>query len=699
MAKRVKGMSMCNPVDLERDYLIYTAKYAIEHGYTHFEMIGPTHHPIKGNADGMMYYRKYSQFNTDKDKEYVDFCIELVNEVCDMLAPHGIKTYYWHHELEIPYQFDEQFPEIHNVDGDVEITHPLIKDFLENKVEDFFHLYPKMDGWVLTLHETRIPLLKLKNQKLDKTERVKYVTEILYNACKRLGKELIVRPFASLEEDYQNMMNAYERISSDLVVCDKWTQFDWSLSLPDNAFFKKIKNNPLMVETDIFGEYFGKGFLPIMLKKHIPAKYAYCESFNPKGYVSRIDRNGFIPFGTPNEVNLDIMNACHDGRDVDEAINAFFKKNYGECADEVRELMESTEDIQVMAFHINGFDFTELSAFPSLNAIKNCYKIEMMRDSYCIESNEWFIPKNFKRDSLDEVLATKRRAIELSEKKLAKLAEIKDRLDPEKYDGLYMRFRNLYYVSVLFERLVVALIGYAKYFEYGKECYKDQLLSALDDLARVNEEGKAELGVTRYYPTALGARAYRGREIDVARIDKVANFVKQTKESFAYEAALVAELDKEELVDYIIPGAGNEGHKLFKEVNFSDTYHLEDGVCRIAGTYRGKAFSTVNAHGWFRYEIAVKPNAENEILITAKTIAPEAKQGADDEEIVLADKHIPSIDFSVDINGEKTVIRERAEGKREFSIRFTEKEGRDRAEIRLDRISANTPFFYLIKVK
>ena len=52
MTKRVKGMSMCNPVDLDRDYLIYTAKYAIEHGYTHFEMIGPTHHPIKGNADG-----------------------------------------------------------------------------------------------------------------------------------------------------------------------------------------------------------------------------------------------------------------------------------------------------------------------------------------------------------------------------------------------------------------------------------------------------------------------------------------------------------------------------------------------------------------------------------------------------------------------------------------------------------------------
>ena len=671
---------MCNPVDLERDYLLHTARYAIEHNYTHFEMIGPTHHPIKGNADGMMYYRKYSVFNDDKDKEYVDFCIKLVNEVCDMLAPHGIKTYYWHHELEIPYKFDELYPEIHNVDGDVEITHPLIKDFLENKIEDFFYLYPKMDGLVLTLHETRIPLLKLKNQKLDKTERVKYVTEILYNTCKRLGKELIVRPFASLEEDYQNMMNAYERISPELVVCDKWTQFDWSLSLPDNAFFNKIKNNPLMVETDIFGEYFGKGFLPIMLKKHIPSKFKYCEGFEPRGYVSRIDRNGFIPFGTPNEVNLEIMNACHDGRDVDEAINAFFEREYGECGAEVKELMEDTEDIQVMAFHVAGFDFTELSAFPSLNSIKNCYKIEMMRDDYVIDSDEWFIPKGFKRPPLGEVMAVKRRAIELSEKKLEALKKLEGRLTKEKYDGLYMRFANLCYVSKLFERLVASLIGYAKYFEYKDEKYKKAFLDALDDLTRINEEGKAELGVRRYYPTALGARGSLSEVIDVAKIDKVAIFVKAAREAFLYEAAECERLDGEGLVDYVVTGAANEGHRLFKEVNFSDTFHLEDGVCRIAGTYRGKSFSTVNAHGWFRYEIKVRPNALNEILITAK-----GSEG--------------SIDFSVDIDGERTVIREAADGKREIRIPFTERCGKDKVFIRLDRISASTPFFYLIKVK
>lgn len=88
----------------------------------------------------------------------------------------------WNHELEVPEQFKEIYPEIHNEYGDVEITHPIIKDFLENKLADFFAAYPKMDGIILTL--------------------------------------------------------------------------------PENRFFSKIKNNHLLVETDIFGEYFGLGKLP-----------------------------------------------------------------------------------------------------------------------------------------------------------------------------------------------------------------------------------------------------------------------------------------------------------------------------------------------------------------------------------------------------------------------------------------------------
>jgi len=674
MAKRIKGMSMCNPVDLERDYLIYTAEYAIKKGYTHFEMIGPTHHPIKGNIDGMMYYRKYSQFNKTKDHAYVEYCEKLVNEVCDMLAPHGIKTYYWHHELEIPYEFDEEYPEIHNIDGDVEVTHPLIKDFLENKILDFFHMYPKMDGIVLTLHETRIPLLKLKNQKLGKIERVKYVTEILYNACKKLGKELIVRPFASMAADYDDFIAAYEQISPELIVCDKWTQFDWSLTMPHNEFFNKIKKNPLMVETDIFGEYFGKGFLPLMLKDHIISKHAYCEGFEPRGYVSRIDRGGFIPFGTPNEVNLEIMNAVEDGRDVDEAIDAFFAEKYGECGPEVRALMEDTEEIQIMMFYIDKVEFSMLSVFPSLSYLKTAQKVEMLRDERDLDETAWYIPKNFVRPPLEELMAVKRDAVVRSEKKLADLEALRGRLPENVFYSLYMRFWNLYYAARLWEQLTFVCIGLAMFFERKDVSYEEMVRAAFEELKKIDSEGKERLG-EEYYANALGKKSDDNPPKNV-----VLRFIDDITKAFDLELEKLKELEAKKLVDYVIAGGFSERHGLRKEINFSSSHTFDDGVCRLAGSSRGKAWSVVKAHGWFSYNVNVKPNAENLFTIVAKG----------------SDGHL---DLSVDIDGEKTVIRECAEGKVEFTVRYTENKGKDKVVIRFDRVSEHSPYVYTIEVR
>ena len=394
---RIKGISVCNPVDIDRDYLLFAVDYAGKLGFDHIQVIGPIHDGLKGNIDGMTPYRKYSHFDNIKDMTYVQYSIDAVNEACRKAKEYNIKVYQWHHELDLPSEFKEVYPEIVNSYGDIEVTHPLVKDFLENKVMDFFYAYPDMDGIILTLHETKIPLLKLKDQKLGKVERVKYVTKTLFDTCRSLGKELIVRPFASIEEDYVMMTKAYEEISSELLIMDKWTQFDWSLTLPHNAFYTKIQKNPLFVEADIFGEFFGKGRLPLMLKEHIAQKFTYCETFSPKGYVARIDRGGQTPFGDVNEVNNYIMHAHLNHEDVEKRINGFFEDNYPEAAEEVRALMEPTEEILKKTIYTNGYYFSELSRFPTLNHCKNHFYFEMMREHCDIASNEWFIPKNWER--------------------------------------------------------------------------------------------------------------------------------------------------------------------------------------------------------------------------------------------------------------------------------------------------------------
>ena len=666
----IRGISVCNPVDVDPEYFLYTIDYAIEKKMTHVQLIGPIHNYIKGNIEGMTPYRKYSQFNNAKNQEYMNLCLDAVNKGCKKAHDAGIKMYMWHHELDLPDGFSEEYPEILNSDNDIEVTHPLVKDFLANRIYDFFAAYPYMDGIILTLHETKVPLLKLKNQKLEKIERVKYVTQTLYEACNELGKELIVRPFASIEEDYEMMTKAYESISTDLMIMDKWTQFDWSLCLPHNKFYNKIKNNPIFVETDIFGEYFGKGRLPIMLKDHIKEKFEYCEGYNVAGYVSRIDRAGQNPFGGPNEVNLDIMNACMLGEDVDKAIDEFFEKNYPDAPKEVRELMENTEDIQKKVFYLNTYYFTELSLFPRINHCKNHFYFEMMKENYDIASNEWFIPIGWERGPIENVLEEKASAVKQADEIFEKLLTLKDKIDADAYEKLWYRFANLKYVAHIWEQLTLTFLNYAKYFETKDIAYENKLKAALDTMLVLNEEGKKILG-DKFY--CLNGDTL----LNLENLDYVQSFVKEVQDSFRIEKATTKKLESENLTDFIVCGGGMEGHRLQKEVNFSDTFITEDGLYRIPGSGRGRKWSTVNTHGWFSYELKVKPNEENKIKVLLGTM---------DE----------SIDIKINIDGTEHTIREKADGSKEYEIPYFATD--DKVRIRFDRFTANTPCVYTIKV-
>lgn len=674
MAQRINGISVCNPVVLDRDHLLRTADYAIRHGVKHYQFIGPIHNPEIGNVDGMVSYRKYARFNDEKNADYIHFCEGVVNEVCEKLSAAGVKTYMWHHELEVPEGFRDAYPEILNDYGDVEITHPIIRDFLKNKLEDFFAAYPKMDGLILTLHETRIPLLKLKHQKLDKLERVKYVTSILHDTCKRLGRELIVRPFASIEEDYEMMTRAYEQISPDMVIMDKWTQFDWSLTLPVNAFFRKIKGNPLLVETDIFGEYFGLGILPIMLRDHILKNFAYCEGFDPVGYVSRIDRAGYHSFGDVNEVNYRIMEACLAIRDVDEAIDAFFRERYGQAGPAVRALMEPTEDIQRHIFNLRDYYFSEGSRFPALNHCKNHFYFEMMKEEHHLVSGEWFIPIGWKRGALNDLLAEKAQAVADTDALLAQCRSLESHLPAEDYDALLKKFLNLSYMAKLWQTLLDVFVHYTKHFELQDEGQAAQLESALQRLLHLNAEAREALGESFY----IWQLSHNPNASYTTAKEPVQSFVQDVRESFRLEKALHARLAAENLTDFVICGGGFEGHKIMKEVNFSDTYLKPDGICRIPGTYRGKAFSTVNAHGWFSYEMKVRPNAVNTLIIAANG----------------SDGHI---DFDVTIGNEKREVRALSPEKQEFSFTFHPGSA-ENIRIRIDRVTGYTPFIYEIKV-
>lgn len=670
--KTMQGISVLNPVRVDREIYLHSIDLAIKQGYNHIQLIGPIHDPIRGNVDGMIFYDKYARFNDEKDAEYVRHCIKVVNEALDKSHAAGIKTYMWHHELDVPNGFTEAFPEILNEYGDVEVSHPLLKDFLENKLSDFFATYPKMDGLVLTFYETKIPLLRLKHQKLGKMERVKYVTQILHDTCKKFGKELIVRTDATLEEDYVTLLQVFEEISTDMVIMDKWTQFDWSLTLPCNQFIRNIKKNPLLIETDLFGEYFGKGRLPLMLKEHILEKFSFCEAFQPYGYVSRIDRSGFYPFNDVNEVNLAIMHAVMSGENVDEAIDKFFSEKYGKAGVAVRSVMEKTESVVRRILFLNGYYYNELSRFPSLNHSKNHFYFEMMKENYAIASDEWFVPIGWQRGPMENVFEELKSAKKDAADLLEQVVGLQGEMEKEAYHRLLVKFQNLDLVSKIWETQTQIFYAYVRYFESGCVEYKEKLFHALETLSVYNEQGKMLLGDE--FHCVVGDRM-DGKPHNQ---DFIGNFIQETKASFAYEEKTVVALKKEELTDYVVCGGGNEGHKLQKEVNFSDTLLIDGELVRIPGNRKGLEWSMISAHGWFSYELKIKPNQENVIKI-------------------LVGSHTDRLDMKVIIGEQEKSVKEQIIGKKELTFHYSARDTQETVRIRIEKISGNMPYIYTIK--
>ena len=666
----VRGIIVCNPVVIDGAYLDGVVAYAREHGINHIQVVGPIHDPLRGNIDGMTLFKRYAAFNRGKDEDFIRETEKALNRAAAAASAAGIRTYVWHHELDLPDGFAEAYPETLNEDGDFEISHPRIRDFLEWKLRDFFDAYPQVDGVILTLHETKVPLLKLKRQKLGRTERVRYVTEILYGTCRELGKELIVRPFASIPEDYDLLMQAYEQISPDLPVMDKWTQFDWSLCLPSNAFYRKIRNNPLLSETDVFGEYFGKGRLPVELREHIREKVRYCGDFRLLGYASRIDRNGMAPFGEVNEVNLEIMEAAAAGRDIDAAADRFYETRYPGCAREVAGLMRGTEDILRAVIYLKGYYFSELSYFPGLNHSKNHFYFEMMKDDYRIESGEWFIPAHWQRGSYESVLEEKDRAAEAADACLERLSALRGRMPEPQFLNLWEKFTNLSLVAGIWRTLVSVFHGYMTALTERTRGSRKALEDAVGRLLDQRRQGIEALG-SRFYCLLGNNDRYQ---------DFIGDFVRDIRESFALEERELDALASEPHLDAVVCGGGTESHGLRKEVNFSDTLVHNGRLCRIGGNRQGADWSRINAHGWFSYEMKVRPEGTTRFLIEAGT---------------LSDR----MALRVTVDGQEREFRFNGGYDRLICLPYDNVGGKDAVRIRIDKICADTPCVYRIMTK
>ena len=335
--------------------------------------------------------------------------------------------------------------------------------------------------------------------------------------------------------------------------------------------------------------------------------------------------------------------------------------------------MEKTEEVLKKTIYLNGYYFNSQSFFPGLNHSKNHYYFEIMRENCNMDSNEWFIPKDYVRGPVEALMEEKKSARACATELLQKFEQLRGRLNSEDYEKIHAKFMNLKAAAEIWTILTSIILSYVSYFDTRDIRYIESIEKELENLLEKRDVAMEILGDDFF---CLRNPMVNDKKW---RFDYVGEFAEEVKASFYSEKEAMERMEKENLLDYVVCGGAVEGHLLQKEVNFSDTFVKEDGPCRLAGSGKGTEWCSINAHGWFSYLVKIKPKSKNIIVITAGSIGEGTNIG-------------------VTVENEKFTLCSEESAVREFILEYNEKEGKDAVRVRFDKISANTPCIYTVKV-
>lgn len=225
----------------------------------------------------------------------------------------------------------------------------------------------------------------------------------------------------------------------------------------------------------------------------------------------------------------------------------------------------------------------------------------------------------------------------------------------------------------------------AKYFEDNDETALPELFTAIDKMTELDEAGYRELGKD-WHCEVLSLKPgspflTHGITVDYSkRTSQVYHLKSMLGRAVELEVETRKLLARENPVDYVVAGGFSERHNVKRDTGFSAPLTLDDGNCRTAGSERGSFWSVLNAHGWFSYDMKVKPNEENTVVIRGK-----GETG--------------TFSIDIDIDGDMTRHGVSGDGILEISRTFIPKKDAETVTVRIDRNSESLPFVYSVMTK
>jgi hypothetical protein len=303
---------------------------------------------------------------------------ERFRDLCRHVKVRGLRTHVWYHVLrDLPLEWLEAEPTMTRLEG------RRLWQVLGGILDDFLLAMPDVDA--VTLSADRLLTGVRQAGVVLSGERLRAVYQCAYESCRRHRRQLVVREVSNTDAEREAFLYAIAPLPPDITIMVKDAQRDWyHLDAPPNPMLYRLDNKSILLETDLFGEHWGRLEVPVCRPRQIHRAVRSWVNLPIIGAVGRIlvkdrpEAPTVHVFDTPGSANVEafcrlLVDPWPDAAAEEADMDAFdtriwidwLHKRYGGAASPyVIAALDRTPRICRLAFYAGGAYFQSHSYLP-----------------------------------------------------------------------------------------------------------------------------------------------------------------------------------------------------------------------------------------------------------------------------------------------------------------------------------------------
>lgn len=470
------------------------------------------------------------------ERDLVLFCVfPVLNYVSvPSISPHG------------DYRDQDKFlrrmhPEFFNSQGEPDYASPVVHQFINDQVEEFFELYPALGG--LVGHTGEVANLNpsgMRHQTIPMDEMVLRVMQTVYDACRKHGK-LLMWDMHSAAGDTRNSDAIIKAVKTGrfpgmmLTAESTYTEQEFSFDYPTSFYLTEmVKSAPSIFTQDCYGEGNDYNYFPFIVDKYLVRHFRNCERAGATGggVLHYVYQGKYTAFNTLQNINLELQTRMMwEGGSInpEKVKRQWIEEHYGKAA--ASTLLKAFNRVNLILgrmFYIakNGSWAVRggLRRFTSLSSALGApfFNEEFFsKPGTPLTKHYTRVTASVRAISMKEMRQEKQEAIDQCMLALRDLGDTKGKINQRDYTALLARFVAMWYYA----RACRLILEVLYYFKNGFLGCSDP--EAKDSVQRLKEAGYRLEALVR---EARNDIRLRGLEEDVYRFGLEESFLQPVEQ-------------------------------------------------------------------------------------------------------------------------------------------------------------------------